>query len=234
MNTQGLKDATWGYATITMAGNDSSGHLAGQYGVELDLNKDGRGDWLIKVTSPRSTTWTTDGGQAWKDANGDVGGSTPMVSDKAGGDGYETLGFDQGKGTTPGGVWSRVSPTDAKTLEIAFKLSMLGSPASYAMGAWAAANLDPSMFDYNDHITHVQAGSPNRGDGVYPIKDLAEIDNTCRLAIGFVPTTFIPGLCHIVIVKGQPLPPGIVIPTCPGTCNAGFFKGWPNCTCNPT
>jgi hypothetical protein len=66
------------------------------------------------------------------------------------------------------------------------------------MGAWAGANIDPSMFDYNDHMTHAQAGDPSQGYGVYPIKALAEIDNTCRLAIGFVPTGNEPGLCKTI------------------------------------
>jgi hypothetical protein len=157
---------------------------------------------LIKVTAPASTTWSTQGAQAWKDTNGDVGGVIPLVSDKGGGDGYETLVFDQGKGTTPGGVWARISPNDPKTVELAFKLSMLGDPASYAMGAWAGANLDPAMYDYNDHMTHIQAGSPNRGDGIYPIKALAEIDNTCRLAINFVPNGKEPGLCNTTVPQG--------------------------------
>jgi hypothetical protein len=116
IDTQGFKDATWGYATITMAGTDANGHLSAQYAVELDLDKKGRGAWLIKVSAPASTTWPTQGAQAWKDSNGDVGGIIPLVSDKGGGDGYETLVFDQGKGTTPGGVWARISPNDPKTV----------------------------------------------------------------------------------------------------------------------
>ena len=44
------------------------------------------------------------------------------------------------------------------------------------------------MFDYHDHMTHTEAGSPDPGYEVYPLKAMAEIDNTCRLAIHFVPT----------------------------------------------
>ncbi len=197
-NVQGFKDSTWGYAQITLAGGDASGKLAGQYAVELDLNKDGRGDWLIRATSVTSTQWSRDGVQAYKDSDGDVGGNIPMVADNnhQGGDGYETLVFDQGKGSLTDGAFARINPNDPKIVEIAFKLSMLGDPPSYAMGAWAGANIDPSQFDFNDHMTHTQAGSPNRGDALYPIKQLAEIDNTCRLAIGFTPSTVVPGLCE--------------------------------------
>src|SRR5574337_318378 len=70
--TQGFKDDTWGFATITLSGADADGHLPGKYGVELDLNKDGRGHWLIIASSPSSATWTIEGVQAWKDSDGDV------------------------------------------------------------------------------------------------------------------------------------------------------------------
>jgi len=200
IETKGYKDDTWGYATITMAGTDKDGHLSAEYAVELDLNKDGRGDWLIRASNPSTTSWSTQGVQAWKDTDGDVGGNVAMIADNkpSGGDGYETLVFDQGQGNLPDGAWARIDPNDPKTIEISFKLSMLGSPSSYAMGAWAGTNIDPSQFDYNDHMTHIQAGDPNTGYPTYPIKQLAEIDNTCRLAIGFVPKGTEPGLCKTV------------------------------------
>lgn len=236
ISTQGFKDDTWGYATITMAGADKDGHLSAEYAVELDLNKDGRGDWLIRASNPSSTTWTTQGVQAWKDSDGDVGGVIPMVADNnpSGGNGYETLVFDQGKGDLVDGAWTRIDPNDPNTVEIAFKLSMLGNPKLYAMGSWAGSNIDPATFDYNDHMTHADAGDPDPGYGVYPLKDLAETDNTCRLAIGFVPTTYVPGLCQVVIPKGQPAPPGVIVPTpgCTNFCKYGYAKPYPACICN--
>jgi hypothetical protein len=214
LQTLGYKDDTWGYATISLFGTDANGHLPAKYGVEIDLNRDGRGDWLIIVSNPSSTTWSTQGVQAWKDTNGDVGGNVPVVADKAStGDGYETLVFDQGKDSSnPDGAWARVSPADNKTLELAFKLSMLGSPKSYAMGAWAGTDLNPALFDYNDHMTHAQAGDPDPGIQLYPLKGLAEIDNTCRLAIGFVSNAKEPGLCLTFIRHRQVEGPGIPPP----------------------
>jgi hypothetical protein len=200
VDTQGFLDNTWGYATITLSGTDANGQLPAKYGVELDLDKDGRGDWLIIASKPSSTNWSTQGVQAWNDSNGDVGGALPLVADKvvSTGDGYETLVFDQGKSSSnPDGAWARISPDDNKTVQLAFKLSMLGSPKSYAMGAWAGSDLNPAMFDYNDHMTHLQAGDPDPKMQLYPIKGLSEIDNTCRLAIGFTPIGKEPGLCTI-------------------------------------
>ncbi len=221
VETQGFKDDTWGYATLTMSGTDANGHMPGKYAVELDLNKDGRGDWLIIASNPTSTDWTTAGVQAWKDTDGDVGGQTPLVADSkpSNGDGYETLVFDQGRNSNPDGAWVRINANDPKTVLLAFKLSMLGDPKSYAMGAWAGMDaLNPAMFDFNDHMTHAQAGSPMPGDQIYPIKLLAEIDNTCRLAIGFAPNSKSLGMCSSVAPRQAPgappppPPPGIQVP----------------------
>ena len=214
VDTQGFKDATWGYATITMAGADKNGHLPGKYAVELDLNKDGRGEWLILVSNPSSTDWSKQGVQVWKDANGDVGGSLPTVSEKnISGDGYETLVFDEGKGDRIDDAWARVSAENSMTVTIAFKLSLIGNPQSYALGAWAgsAESLNPALFDFNDYITHDEAGSPIPDFYVYPLKKLAEIDNTCRIAIGFVPTGKEPGLCQTIIHED---PGAVPAPVC--------------------
>lgn len=217
-DTQGFKDDTWGYATITLANADKNGALPGQYAVELDLNKDGRGDWLIIASAPTGTDWSTKGVQAYKDSDGDIGGAAIMSADKnvSAGDGYETLAFDQGKGQLTDGAWARISADDPKTVEIAFKLSMLGDPSGYAMGAWAGTKIDPALFDYEDHMTHAQAGSPNPGDTIYPIKQMAEIDNTCRLAIGFAPTGKEPGLC-VTVAKREGGGGACVPRSCPVT-----------------
>ncbi len=228
VDTQGFKNDTWGYATITMSGTDTNGHLPGKYGVELDLNKDGRGDFLVIASAPSSTDWTKQGIQIWQDKNGDVGGQIPLAADKGSGDGYETLVFDQGKGSDPDSAWVRIDPQNPKTVILAFKLSAIGSPASYAMGAWAGADLNPAMFDYNDHMTHEQAGSPLPDLNTYPLKGLAEIDNTCRLAIGFTPNGKEPGLCQTTTPSGAPVP----TPICGGkVCNYGIDPT--TCLCIP-
>jgi hypothetical protein len=217
VDTRGFKDDTWGYATISLANAGPDGGFPGQYAVELDLNKDGRGDWLIRASSVTSTDWTITAVQAWKDSDGDIGSAVPMVADKnpQGGDGYETLVFDEGKGSLKDGAWARIKPDDPKTVEIAFQLSMLGNPASYAMGAFAGTSIDPASFDFNDHMTHAQAGSPLTGYQVYPLKALAEMDNTCRLAIGFAASAAVPGLC--ATAQQQAEGGGCVPRNCPPT-----------------
>ena len=235
IDTQGFKDDTWGYATISLSGTDESVKLPAVYGVELDTTKDGRGDWLILASAPSSTDWATSGVKAWQDANKTVGGETPIYADKPpDGDGYETLVFDEGKTDIPDGAWVRISADDPKTVELAFKLSMLGDPDSFAMGAWAGAadHLDPAKFDFNDNMTHIDAGSPLPDLFVYPLKGLSEIDNPCRLAVGFAATGSVPGLCITVIPHqpGQPGQPGQ--PSCPNTCSYGQDP-YPSCICWP-
>jgi hypothetical protein len=200
VDAQGYKDDTWGYASITVQKTDENDNLPGQYGVELDIDRDGRGEWLILVSSPSSTDWSRAGVQTWTETNGDVGGVAIMTADSKprGGDGYDHLVFDEGNGDLTDGAWARVRSGDTRTVEIAFKLEMVGNPKAYAMGAWAGTLVDPAMFDYHDHMTHAEAGSPNPGYEVYPLKAMAEIDNTCRLAISFVPTGKEPGLCATV------------------------------------
>lgn len=199
IDTQSFKDAQWGYATITLSGTDANGRLPAKYGVELDLNRDGRGDWLILATNPTWTVFSTQGVQVFKDADGDVGGKFPIAADKpAGGNGYESLVFDQGQGDDPGSAFVRVAPEDPKTVEFAFKLSVIGNPKSFMEGAWAGTDsLSPALFDLNDHFTHEQAGSPLPELVTYPLKDVYEIDNTCRMAIGFAPNGNEPGLCPL-------------------------------------
>jgi hypothetical protein len=224
VDTQGYKDETWGYASITLQKTDESRGLPGQYAVELDLDREGRGEWLIRVSNPSSTDWSRQGVQAWTESNGDVGGVAIMAADSKprGGDGYDELIFDEGQGDLTDGAWARIRADDPKTVELAFKLEMIGSPKFYAMGAWAGTSVDPALFDYHDQMSHAEAGSPNPGYEVYPLKALAEIDNTCRLAINFAPTGKEPGLCATVAEREgeggcvpQYCPPTIACPPCP-------------------
>jgi len=195
------QDDTWIYAVITMKGADSNQALAGKYAVEIDSNVDGGGDWLVLVSQPSSTDWSTTGVQVWFDTNDDVGGEITVNTDEqpSSGNGYETAFFDQDKGDDPDLAWARVSPEDINTVQIAAKLSLLAGDDTYLAGMWAGgAILDPALFDLNDHFTHEQAGAALIDLEIYyPIKAVAELDNSCRMAIGFQPKGNEPGLCPI-------------------------------------
>lgn len=192
------EDEVWIYAAITLRGVDENQTLAGKYGFEIDSDLDGRGEWLALVSSPSSNEWSVQGVEVWFDANRDVGGIVSVGADERGnGDGYETSLVSDGQGDDPDLAWARVSPQDPRTVELAVKRSLLKGDTSYMAGAWAGAeSLDPAKFDFNDHMTHEQAGTALvELENFYPIKELAALDNVCRLAIGFMPKGNEPGLC---------------------------------------
>jgi hypothetical protein len=192
------QDDTWVYAVLKVKGTDSNGALPGKYAVELDLNADGRGEWFLLVEHPASSEWSTEGVKLWTDANGDVGGDIVIKSDKAvtTGDGYETLVLPQAD-SDPDAVWARIAPEDPDTVQLAVKRSLLGGDSAYLAGMWTGnEDLNPALFDLSDHFTHEQAGAAMPElEYFYPIKQLSELDNTCRMAVGFQPTGNEPGLC---------------------------------------
>jgi hypothetical protein len=197
------RDSSWDYVTIDLVGQDPKGGLTEEYAVELDVNRDGRGDFLVVVLAP-GVGWTTDGVQIWEDANHDVGGIHPVESDPPPqtGDGYEKLLFNQGQGSDPDLAWGRISQLNSSSVQIAFKRTLFNDANPFLWGAWAIdpVMFHPDWFDYDDHFTQAQAGSPLvELTQYYPIKALYGIDNTCRWAVGFTPTGNEPGIC--------PLPP---------------------------
>ncbi len=205
INTAFYEDANWIYAVITLKGTDDNGQLPGRYAFEIDSDLDGRGEWLVLVSQPASKEWSVTGVQAWFDADHDVGGSLAVEADKNGsGNGYETLLVENGQGDDPDLAWARLSSDNAVTVELAVKRSLLGSDKSYMIGAWAGNEaLDPAQFDFNDHLTHEQAGAALiELENFYPIKGLAELDNACRIAVGFAPSGNEPGSCPTFQPKG--------------------------------
>ena len=199
----------WVYVTITVSGKNPAGGLTGDYGAEVDVNMDGRGDLLVMAAKP-GPAWSTDGVRLWTDPNKDVGSAHPVISDPpASNDGYETLAFNAGVGADPDAAWARLSPSDPTTVQIAFKAVLINNADKYMWGAWAMddSTLNPAWFDFNDHFTPAQAGSPLIEDTQnYPLKALAKIDNTCRWVVGFAPTGAEPGICPVPATP-TPVPP---------------------------
>jgi hypothetical protein len=216
-------DETWLYGVITVKDDGSGQSLSGKYGFEIDLDVDGGGDWLVMALQPAFTEWTTTGVQVWFDENDDVGGSVKVSADNVppGGNGYETMVFGSGQEDDPDLAWVRISPDDPYTVQIAVKRSLLGNDTAFMVGMWAGNDLfDPAQFDFNDRSTHEQAGSSLiEFEFFYPIKSVHELDNVCRMAIGFNPTGNEPGACPVATTPRNPgddppstPPPGL---TCP-------------------
>jgi hypothetical protein len=198
----------WFYVSIhleELPPADSTTH----YGVEIDIDKDGRGDWLIWGLTPPGTDWTTDGVKVLRDTNNNVGDAKPIQSEAPPqtGDGYDEMVFDSGQGADPDAAWIRRGPGTPSQIQIAFKQSLIGSPGEFLWGAWAdEGGQQADWFDLNDHYSIEQAGSPVSTTSYYPLKELAVIDNTCRWGYGFTPTGSEPGACFIPPTP-TPVPP---------------------------
>ena len=202
----------WIYGTLILEGSPPADSEA-IYALEIDLDSDGRGDWLIMGAVPPGSEWTTDGAKAYQDTNGDVGGFSPMNAEdpNPAWDGYETLVFENYLGSDPDLVWIRRDPGNANQVQIAFKHSLIGNDNQFAYGGWADEGLrDPAAFDYNDSMTFDQAGSTFSGSSKYPIKELASVDNTCRWTYGYDPTTAFPGLCPLPATPTPTPEPGAI------------------------
>ena len=187
---------TWTYAIIYLAVDlPDSGTM--KYGLEIDLDENGRGDYLIQSGVPATIDWSVKDVQIYQDLDGDVGGLNPMENDdpNEGLNGYESLLFDSGEGDDPDLVWVRRNPDDSKSLQIAYKTDLIGY-TGYMWSAWADDGLQAIDYrDYNDRFTEETAGNPYPGSPLYPIKSLYLYDSTCRSYFGFTPTGNEPGLC---------------------------------------
>ena len=186
----------WVYITIILIGN-LPGEGDVRYAVEIDNDHDGRGDFLVMAALPPDSAWTTDGVVVMADDDEDVGGLFPLYSDDSseGLTGYEREIFSNGQGQDRDLAWVRRDPKYRNQIQIAFKDS-LGGSIGFLWNVWTDEGLrDPALFDINDHFTFNEAGSPNKDNYRYPVKDVALIDSTCRLWYGFIPNGTEPGLC---------------------------------------
>jgi len=189
----------WVYITFQFAAARADGVGKTMYGAEFDTNRDGRGEYLVWGLSPAGAEWTTDGVEVWKDSDSDVGGPHPQLSDApwAGGNGYDQRIFSGGQGADPDLAWIRQIEGGAK-VQLAFKYSAIGNAPQFLWNGLADLGVrNPAWFDYNDHFTQGDAGSPLpiQAD-FYPLKALWGVDNTCRDAYGFIPTGTEMGLCQ--------------------------------------
>jgi hypothetical protein len=206
-------DGDWYYFSTQMVDvNPATKMMDAPYGVEIDTNLDGRGDFLLWATPPYTSTWTKSNVQVFFDTNQDVGNKHPLLSDAPSkGDGYETLIFDRGTGKDPDAAWVRQDPKDPSYLQIAVKKDTIGTK-KFLWNPWTDFGVaNPGLFDYNDIFTAQDAGSPYASNPNYPLKALFGMDNTCRGWYGFTPTGHEPGICGAVAAatKAPTAKPGI-------------------------
>jgi hypothetical protein len=201
-------DVNFYYFTLYLAGLDPKVNDT-VYAVELDTDIDGRGDYLLWVVNPKTTTWETNNVALYADADGDVGGKTPLQSDApSSGTGYEKIVTSPQSMEDPDAIWSRKSPNNPNAVQIAVKIASINKPSSFMWGAWADGLLkSPNLFDYNDVFTVQNAGTPLKDDKFYPLKSVNTIDNTCRGLYGRAATGLEPGLCSDISQKLKTLTP---------------------------
>jgi len=186
----------WIFVSIPLAGAPPADSDA-QYAVELDVNTDGRGDWLLLAPAPPSSAWTQDGLLVLIDSNGDVGGVTPSYPDTGQDtDGFDALIFNQGDGLDRDAAWVRRDPDNSAVIQFAFKHGLIAYDRRFLWRVIASGEeIDPSSLETNDQYTLEEAGSPLSTSPYYPILALAEIDSSCRWSYGFTPLGSEPGIC---------------------------------------
>ena len=198
----------WVYFTFVLIGKlPNEGDI--RYSIELDLDHEGSGEFLVMAKIPPDIKWTTDGVWVLEDEDGDIGGLFPLYMEKPGEkqNGYEREILANGQGEDRDLAWVRRDPDNRNQLQIAIKDSLIGT-RGFLWSAWADEGLrDPSLFDINDHFTFEEAGSPNKDNYRYPVKKVALIDSTCRSWYGYIPSGTEPGLCFAEDLK-RPSPPG--------------------------
>jgi len=210
------KDENYYYVQIALTGaNPNSNILSGHYGVELDLNMDGRADFLIFTKSTLTSDWSREGVAVYYDSNGDVGGLRVIRADENyTGNGFDLEVFDSGKGLETDLAWARSITGGGRNIaEIAFKPTLLESYQTFLWSVVASVNeIEPSMFYYSDSITKSAAGSPEKGNKDYPLKELSGFDNTCRIPVGFKATGKEPLGCLVKGPSTEPQPQPTVPP----------------------
>ena len=198
---------TWVYITIILIGNlPDEGDI--YYSVELDIDHNGRGDFLLAAELPPDDEWTTENVTIYADADEDIGGVYPMYMEGPvqSQTGYEKVIFKDKFGDDWDLAWVRREPDHRNQIQLAFKNNLIGT-SGFLWNIWTDEGLkNPSYYDFNDHFTFDEAGSPNKDNYRYPLKAVALVDSTCRAWYGYVPSGFEPGLCFTgeQVIKNRP------------------------------
>ena len=190
----------WIYAVIYLAGELPETNQA-LYSLEVDNDEDGRGDFLIQAPLPPDDQWTVEGVVVLEDQDDDVGGPNPVFTDPPGEgistNGFETELFRSGVGEDPDLAWVRRDPVDPTSLQIAFKVDLVGAQGFF-WSVWADEGLrNPGFADYNDKFNFEEAGSPYPEHDYYPIQEINLVDSTCRSWYGLEPVGDEPGICQV-------------------------------------
>ena len=198
-------DDAFFYIKISFIGLDPETQtLTGSYGVEIDRNADGRAELLLVTRPPYAADFSADSVSVYFDINSDVGGSSINRPDNYDSDGFEAIIYDLSKGVYPEGdpdfAWARLSTYgNLPAIEIAFKKWMFDGGKDTFMWSVVSSDaiLDPTTFYFHDNFTAEEAGAANTDDPTYPLNELAGMDSTCRVPLGFEVTGNEPLGCYV-------------------------------------
>ncbi len=179
------------------------------FGIELDLNLDGRSTYMIRGARPFTEEWSVNGVDVWESTSS----LQPLAESGAGIPVTGTAGFDvsrlvEGRGNDIDLAWIRLSPGTMDTVEIAFKNQLVGGfQGKFVWRPFTdGVPFHPSFYDLQYTYTLEQAGSPIAGEKDYPLKEVYAVDNTCRVASGYEATGREPGLCPLPPPPSKPEP----------------------------
>ncbi len=189
----------------------------GTLAVEVDADRDGRGDYLVTIPQPAAVPvdWTTDGVQVWQDANKNIGGKNAAKSDiGSAGDGFETLLFENAAGNDPDLAWVRKQAGFSPVYQVALKDTVLGGNVGFAWSIWAfGGELDPKTFDLVDS---------------YQDGELTAVDNTCVSTMGMKKVS-LPNQCSVTQPTPEKKKAGCVQPPHPNPQDNGWWFDWAQC-----
>lgn len=190
------RDEKFYYVSIQLVGANPNNELGIQYAVELDLDADGYGDYIVMARPPYNVAWSADNVIVAKDTDHDTGGLSAENTDAPlPGNGYDTVIFDGGLGNDPDLAFVRINAGKLATVQFAFKISLAENRFMYGVLADAGFK-DITSLDYVDRYTEAEAGSPQIEEkDFYPLKVLFAVDNVCRDAYGFTGTYEEPQRC---------------------------------------
>jgi hypothetical protein len=120
------------YFTFELSGVDADlNYPSATYGIEIDTDYDGRGDYLLWAKGDAQTEWNIDDVMLLADSNNDVGGSNPVVPDGNDGNGYDQVLFSINDLNDPDSAWKRVDPHNASNVQLAVKTGLIDNQRFY-------------------------------------------------------------------------------------------------------
>ena len=179
ISSDSVDESEFFYFFVGLNGGNEEGKLSGVYGVELDVDGDRRGDFLVLAKDNEDFEWHSEGVFLYEDVNDDVGGIVEVYPDDSsmGKDGFETVVIAESAG-----VWVRKSSKLPYALEFAVKKDLFNErPVDMIWKAWALTDYDLRFaFDFNDDTDFVPNDLGMTEDDAFIAPELMTMDSSCR------------------------------------------------------